>query len=200
MKNPIPCLPVVFLSGVSLLALGACAEVSPAASTPVPAAPAAAAVPGAIKYAPPATVTITPSRTTALPARAAVTSGVIDTTKLRTTPNAVGSRTDVILGGPSGTLNNFESHITTVNPGQSAHPPHIHAHEEMLLVKEGVLEVYIAGKTYIAGPGSIIYYGPNDPHGTKSIGDVPAVYYVFTWSTDKTEQPDTTRPAGIEIP
>ena len=116
MKNPIPCLPIAFLSGVSLLALGACAEVSPAASTPVPAAPAAAAVPGAIKYAPPATVTITPSRTTALPARAAVTSGVIDTTKLRTTPNAVGSRTDVILGGHDHSYERFARQTPTGAP------------------------------------------------------------------------------------
>ncbi len=144
-------------------------------------------------------VAITPSITTALSGRTKVTSGVIDTTKLRATPNAPGSRTDV-FNGPSGTLATFESHITTVNPGQAAHGPHIHPHEEMLIVKEGTLEVYIAGKTYIAGPGSIIFYGPNDPHGTKNIGDVPATYYVFSWVTDKTEQPDTTRPTDIQLP
>ncbi len=66
----------------------------------------------------------------------------------------------------------------------------------MLIVKEGVLEVTINGKTQRAGPGAIIFYAPNDPHGTKSVGEVPAVYYVFTWVTDQTQQPDVTTPVA----
>ncbi|MGH8336984.1 MAG: cupin domain-containing protein, partial [Gammaproteobacteria bacterium] len=99
-----------------------------------------------------------------------------------------------VFNGPTATLLNFESHITTVNPRQSAHTPHSHPHEELLVVKEGTLEVTINGKTERAGPGAVIFYSANDPHATKSVGDVPAVYYVFTWVTDKTKQPDVTKP------
>lgn len=205
---------------VFALTLGACAETpaSKPATTAIPApvtspqaidqqaatlsAPVAAQPAATEPAAPKITLppNITPSIITALRARTPITSGVIDTTKLKFTPNAPGSRAEV-FNGPSGTLQNFECHITTVNPGQSAHTPHSHPHEEMLIIKEGTLEVYIAGKTYVAGPGSIIFYGPNDPHGTKNIGNVPATYYVFTWVTDQTGQPDTTTPAsGITLP
>src|SRR5471032_420613 len=107
---------------------------------------------------------ITPSRTTAFPAKAKVSSIVIDTDKLPVTKMPYGSRRDV-FNGPSDTLNSFESHITTVNPGQAAHAPHTHGNEEMLIVKEGKLQVTIKSTTYLAGPGSIIYYSPNDLHG-----------------------------------
>ncbi|HTB62570.1 MAG TPA: cupin domain-containing protein [Opitutales bacterium] len=164
------------------------AAASPAASTAVATATSSSAATPAV-----AEPTITPMQTTAFPARTKVTSTVIDSTKLRTSITASGKRAEV-FNGPSGTLQTFESHITTVDPGKSAHDPHTHPHEEMLILKEGKLEVTLAGKTYIAEPGAIIFYGPNDPHGTKSIGTVPAVYYVFTWVTDQTQQPDVTTP------
>jgi len=177
---------------IAVFALGACAL--PAAPGSSAAAPSGAA-PVAAATAPISTADITPSRTTAFPGKTKVTSTVIDTTKLRMAPNAAGARAEV-FNGPSGTLENFESHITTVDPGKSAHSPHTHPHEEMLIIKEGTLEVTIAGKTYIATPGSIIFYGPNDPHATKNIGTVPATYYVFTWVTDQTQRPDVTTPVA----
>jgi quercetin dioxygenase-like cupin family protein len=158
-----------------VLGLSACTEVPPAAATPAanpaPAKPAAA------------------PRSN----RPALASGVIDTNNLRSEATSSGSR-KTVFNGPTGTLLNFESHISTVNPGQSAHTPHMHPHEEMLIVKEGTLEVTIGGKTQLAGPGSIILYEPNVPHATKNVGDVPATYYVFTWVTDETQQPDVTTP------
>ncbi len=178
------------LLATTMLAFGACAL--PSATS---ASAGAAARPMAADTAPVSAANLTPSRTTAFPGKTKVTSTVIDTTKLRMAPNAAGARAEV-FNGPSGTLENFESHITTVDPGKSAHSPHTHPHEEMLIVKEGTLEVTIAGKTYIATPGSIIFYGPNDPHGTKNIGTVPATYYVFTWVTDQTQRPDVTTPVA----
>jgi quercetin dioxygenase-like cupin family protein len=135
---------------------------------------------------------VTPSRITAFPAHEKVTSIVIDTEKLPSVKTASGSRKDV-FNGPSVTLNTFESHITTINPGQSAHPPHTHGNEEMLLVKEGKLLVTIKGVKYLATPGSIIFYNSNDPHGTLNVDDKPTTYYVFSWLTDKT-------PATIPMP
>lgn len=185
MKNPTACFPIAFLSCAGVLMLSACAETPPTASTPTSVAPVAAAA----KPAPAAAATPARSNRPPLP------SGVIDTTKIRASATSSGSR-QVVFDGPTATLKNFESHVTTVNPGQSAHGPHTHPHEEMLIVKEGVLEVTINGKTQRAGPGAIIFYAPNDPHGTKSVGEVPAVYYVFTWVTDQTQQPDVTTPVA----
>ncbi|HVU38447.1 MAG TPA: cupin domain-containing protein [Opitutales bacterium] len=172
---------------------------TPLRSSPIAGLIIAASLLAACAATPPATPATTPAAT--MPAAATrvrasrppLTSGVIDTNALRSETTSSGSR-QTVFNGPTATLQNFESHISTVLPGQSAHAPHTHPHEEMLIVKEGVLEVTINGKTQRAGPGAIIFYAPNDPHGTKSVGDVPAVYYVFTWVTDETQQPDVTKP------
>jgi XRE family transcriptional regulator, regulator of sulfur utilization len=166
----------------SLLCLAcSCAILAYAASaqsaTPSTATPA--------EIAPPDLSNITPSRITPFKAGEKVTSIVIDTNQLPVTKTASGSRRDV-FNGPSVTLNTFESHITTINPGQSAHPPHTHGNEEMLIVKEGKLLVTIKGVKYLAPPGSIIFYNSNDLHGTLNVDDKPTTYYVFSWYTDKT--------------
>jgi XRE family transcriptional regulator, regulator of sulfur utilization len=137
--------------------------------------------------APTAADTITPK----LP----LASMVIDTNALPVETTAFGLHRSV-FNGPTQTLNNFESHITTVNPGQQAHAPHTHGNEEMLIVKDGTLDVTIKGRTYTAGPGAIIFYESNDLHGTHNSGTVPVTYYVFSWVTDKT--PATIPPPGGE--
>ena len=49
----------------------------------------------------------------------------------------------------------IELHETELAPGQMPHPPHHHVHEEMILVREGTMEVTIAGKSAKLGPGSV---------------------------------------------
>ena len=39
-----------------------------------------------------------------------------------------------------------EMHITELAPGLAPHPPHHHAHEEMIMIREGTLEVTISGR------------------------------------------------------
>ena len=38
------------------------------------------------------------------------------------------------------TLDELECHITTLNPGETPHPPHKHPDEELVIVKEGTVE------------------------------------------------------------
>jgi XRE family transcriptional regulator, regulator of sulfur utilization len=133
------------------------------------------------------------------PAKPPMQSTVIDTDKITPETIAGGSRRSV-FNGPTTTLNNFECHITTINPGEAAHPPHTHGNEEMLIVKEGTLEIFINGKTQVAGPDSIIFYAPNDLHGTRNIGTTPVTYFVFAWITDKTPKaipPPGNAPASV---
>lgn len=73
----------------------------------------------------------------------------------------------------------IDLHITTMPPGEMPHPPHHHLHEEMMLVQQGQLEVIIAGKKTVVGPGSVIYVHSNEEHGLKSAGDVAAQYFVL---------------------
>lgn len=112
-------------------------------------------------------------------------STVIDWSKLEVKPTKNGARRE-LFDGPTATLNNFEGHVTTLNPGEVPHPPHRHPDEEMILIKDGTLEVTINGETKRAGAGSIFFYASNDLHGMKNVGDTVATYFVFRFVTPKT--------------
>lgn len=88
--------------------------------------------------------------------------------------------------GSTVTLDQLECHATTVKVGEASHPPHQHPDEELVIVKEGTLEVTINGKVTQAGPGSLIFYSSNDVHGMRNVGDTPATYHVLRWTSATT--------------
>jgi quercetin dioxygenase-like cupin family protein len=115
-------------------------------------------------------------------------SGVFDWTKLTPVPTPTGERRDVCRGSTV-TLENLSVHITTVKPGQATHAPHRHPDEEIVIVKEGALDVTINGKTERASAGSVILFASNDLHGMRNAADIPTTYYVVravTTATPKT--------------
>jgi quercetin dioxygenase-like cupin family protein len=118
-------------------------------------------------------------------AKASMKSNVFDWKELAVTPTKTGERRQ-IFNGPTATLDNFSGHITTLRPGEVAHAPHRHPDDEMIVVKEGTLEVIINGETRRAGPGSVFFYAPNDLHGMKNVGETAASYFVFRFITSKT--------------
>lgn len=119
------------------------------------------------------------------PAKSSMKSNVFDWKELAVMPTKTGERRQ-IFNGPTTTLDNFSGHITTLRPGEVAHAPHRHPDEEMIIVKEGTLEVTINGETRRAGTGSVFFYAPNDLHGMKNVGDTAASYFVFRFITSKT--------------
>ena len=84
------------------------------------------------------------------------------------------------------TLKELECHVTTLNPGQSPHAPHKHPAEEVLVVREGTVEVLNNGEYKRVGPGSVIFQASNQMHTIKNVGDTPATYHVFQWISEKT--------------
>ena len=72
-----------------------------------------------------------------------------------------------------------ELHMTELGPGQAPHPPHQHVHEEVLMLRRGVLDVTVMGKTSQLTPGSVIYVGSNELHGWKNPGPEPCEYFVI---------------------
>jgi quercetin dioxygenase-like cupin family protein len=72
-----------------------------------------------------------------------------------------------------------EMHITELAPGLAPHPPHHHAHEEMIMIREGTLEVTISGKSTKLGPGSVAYVASNEEHGWQNVGTTRAQYFVL---------------------
>lgn len=118
-------------------------------------------------------------------------STIRDWQKLEAKPTATGERRSV-LDSPTTTLANFECHVTTLKPGVAPHSSHHHPDEEIVLVKEGTLEVTINGAVSRAGPGSIIFCASNDEHGWRNAGDTTATYYVMRIVTEATPKPVAT--------
>ena len=132
----------------------------------------------------------TPSSSAAKPAgvgaKAVLHSTVLDWNKTVAKPTAVGSVRSFV-DQPTPMLANLEIHVTTLNPGQSPHPPHQHAHEELMIVREGELEALVQGEWKPAGPGSILFMASNELHGVRNPGSVPAVYHVIAIRTLSTQ-------------
>ncbi|TDU63209.1 Cupin domain-containing protein [Prosthecobacter fusiformis] len=88
-----------------------------------------------------------------------------------------------VLRAPTATLDELECHVTTLNPGQEAHPPHQHPDEELIIVKEGTVESLVNGELKIVGPGSVIFQAANQMHSIRNAGDTPATYHVIKWNS-----------------
>ena len=83
-----------------------------------------------------------------------------------------------IVDTVTATLSKLELHDTTVPEGAWSHAPHRHAHEEVIVVRSGVLEVLQGTVTRIAQPGSVVFMASNELHGLRNPGPGPATYLV----------------------
>ena len=90
-----------------------------------------------------------------------------------------------ILKGTTHTGFLVDLHESELAAGEAPHPPHHHVHEELLLIREGLLEVSIGGKTTSLGPGSVAFLASNQEHGWRNVGDAPAKYFVLALGDDK---------------
>lgn len=100
-------------------------------------------------------------------------------------PTGVGERRDV-TDRPTLPLANSECHITTLKAGEAPHVSHHHPDEEIILVKEGPLDVVINGRSLRASPGSLVLVTSGDEHGWKNAGDTKAIYSVIRLKTEAT--------------
>ena len=80
--------------------------------------------------------------------------------------------------GPEQSGYNLEMHETVLGPGVETHPPHTHAHQEIIILVEGTVQVSMDGRTDTVEAGSVIFYDPDKPHNLRNTGATPARYYV----------------------
>ena len=94
------------------------------------------------------------------------------------------NRGRAILEGQTHAGAAIELHETELAPGQMPHPAHHHVHEEMILVREGSMEVTIAGRSATLGPGSVGFVASGEEHGWRNVGTDRARYFVLALGRD----------------
>ena len=109
-------------------------------------------------------------------------SRVFDWNDLNVVATKIGS-TRKVVQQPTATLDELEIHVTTLNPGETPHPPHKHPDEELLIVKEGTVESLVNGELKRVGPGSVIFQAANQLHSIRNVGATPATYHVIKWNS-----------------
>jgi mannose-6-phosphate isomerase-like protein (cupin superfamily) len=109
-------------------------------------------------------------------------SSIFDWNAIEAKPTKVGS-TRKFFQAPTATLDELECHVTTLNPGETPHPPHKHPDEELIIVKEGTVESLVNGQIKRVGPGSVIFQASNQMHSIRNVGQTPATYHVIKWNS-----------------
>ena len=109
-------------------------------------------------------------------------SRAVDWKDMAARPTKVGEVRQV-FENRTATLDELELHITTLQPGQTPHPPHKHPDEEVLIVREGTVETFLGDRTQVIGPGSVIFQAANQLHSIRNVGSVPATYHVIKWNS-----------------
>jgi len=123
---------------------------------------------------------------------ALLASGVFAWESLPVEKTANGERR-AIFDAATATVDRLESHITTIDVGKASHDAHRHPDEELVFVREGVVEATINGVPHKAPAGSVIFYASNDLHGMRNAGEGPASYFVLRWTSPGKEGP---KPGG----
>lgn len=109
-------------------------------------------------------------------------SSVFDWNAIPAKPNDVGVVRQ-FFRAPTITLDELECHVTTLNPGMQSHPPHKHPNEELVIVKEGTVEVLSNGEWKRVGAGSVIFNASNQMHALRNVGAGTATYHVINWQS-----------------
>jgi len=100
--------------------------------------------------------------------------------KLEFVKSDKGGRRNLIQQKTS-SLKELEIHVTTLNEGLPSHAAHVHADEEIILVKKGYVEETIKGEAFRLGPGSVIFLTNDDLHGIANAGKGQCEYYAIRW-------------------
>ena len=89
------------------------------------------------------------------------------------------------LAGDTPGSDKFVTGRLVLDPGQTPHPPHTHAEEEVMIIESGTGEIVVDGKVTHIGPGSVMYTTPNVSHGITNTGATPIVFYFVKWAAKK---------------
>jgi len=80
------------------------------------------------------------------------------------------------------TMNRFDIHITSLNPGLKSHEPHTHKNEEIILMIDGDGEMVLGSERQRITTGEAAWVESNIPHNITNVGKRPAVYFAIQWN------------------
>ena len=129
-----------------------------------------------------ATLCVTLCVVAAYPQTPVMQSAAFEWNTITAKPTDVGSVRQ-FFRSPTATLDELECHVTTLNPGTTSHPPHKHPNEELVIVREGTVEVLVSGEWKRIGPGSVIFNASNQLHALKNVVTGPETYHVINWQS-----------------
>ena len=135
---------------------------------------------------------VSSARAQGSPSPAPLASGVYAWDSLPVEKTANGERR-AIFDSVTATVDRLETHVTTIDAGKASHAAHKHPDEELVYVREGVIEATINGVAQRAPAGSVILFASNDLHGMRNAGDTRASYFVLRWTSPGKEGP---KPGG----
>lgn len=125
-----------------------------------------------------------------------LSSGLFDLSAAEVRERKSGKRMPLLLGA-SRDFEYMEMHATTLVPGASPHAPHEHDDiEEVIIVKEGKLEVSIGEEEYSLSPGSVALIMPGDWHGIINKGVDEVLYYTFRYRAKARKDDQRGKEAG----
>ncbi len=75
--------------------------------------------------------------------------------------------------------NKLRFHISEIEPGTSAHPPHMHVGIEAFYVLDGSGSVEVEGESYPLSPNEAILIDPTRLHGLVNTGSTRMRYLVM---------------------
>jgi quercetin dioxygenase-like cupin family protein len=117
-----------------------------------------------------------------LPKKPAMESTVFDWSQVKAEAAKYGAKRQ-IFDSSTATMERLECHATTLNPGETTHAPRRQPDEELVIVKEGTIEVQLNDQPRRVEAGSLVFVAANDLYGVRNPTDVAATYYVVKWST-----------------